>query len=129
MGADNERFVVDVGGWLHTSTLATLRRSTVLSNIIDNAPADGGPPFVDRDGAVFHNVLHYLRNGSVPRIACREYIETLLGEAQFYNIRELEAELTRMLTEYRSDTQLLLLELKAIRLALQQAEGRSTLLH
>ena len=101
---DEGRFCIEVGGVYHVSTLQTLRKSPTLKTLLTKfAGGEEETPFVDRDGAAFYYVLNFLRNGSVQYIEDPSYIEFLIIEAGYYGLRKMEGQLSKMLTERRSD--------------------------
>ena len=111
----DERYYVDIGGFLYVSTYKTLKKSPYLENMLPIEPTET-PFFVDRDGNAFYYILNFLRNGSVHVSSeDRSFIEFLMGEAQFFGLRKMESQLGKMLEKKkRPDLNDVLQEFKAI---------------
>ena len=126
---EDERFCIDVGGVYYFSTLQTLRKSTTLRNALSKYTGNEEViPFIDRDGSAFHYVLNFLRNGSVQYIDDRSFVEFLIIEAGYYGLRKMESQLSKMLTDRRSELVDLTTELRNLRIILKTAhEARPTL--
>lgn len=52
--------------------------------------------FIDRDGALFGLILHFLRNGELP-LTSRADLLLLRTDADFYGIEPLKAAVERLL--------------------------------
>ena len=62
------RTTIDVGGIMHYARESTLRKSSVISHILDKWRASENAdehPFIDRDGLIFYHILNFLRSGTV----------------------------------------------------------------
>lgn len=94
------RMVIDVGGVYYYTTETTLRKSPKLAEMIDEwriMPDADEIFFVDRDGVVFYHILSFLRSGSLsgmPKM-CQH---SLMIEAAFFQLRNMESQLTTMPT-------------------------------
>ena len=116
----DERYYLDVGGVLHVSTLKTFRRSPKLQSLLPDVCEDS-VFFIDRDGNAFYYILNFLRNGSIHLTTDdRPFLEFLMGEAAFFGLRTMEAQLQNMLlqSKKRSDLSDLTTEIRMIRAAL-----------
>ena len=120
--SDN-RYYLDVGGVLHVSTLETLRKSPTLDNLLpDNC--EESVFFVDRDGGAFFYILNFLRNGTVHlSTEDRPFLEFLMGEAAFFGLRKMEAQIQKMLEgKKRVDMSEVANELRLIRQTLTSTQ-------
>ena len=117
---EDERFCIDVGGVYYVSTLQTLRKSSTLKHILAKyADNEDVVPFIDRDAGAFHYILNFLRNGSVQYIDDRSFVEFLIVEAGYYGLRKMESQLSKMLTERRTEFADLTIEVRNLRSALK----------
>ena len=85
---------------MYTSTYTTLSKSMILKETID-ACDKAEIAFVDRDGMLFHFVLHFLRTGTISCIDDRNVLQQLLGEAGFYGLKAMESQVSRLLSDRR----------------------------
>lgn len=88
--------IVNVGGVLYTTTVATLTKfkESELANWFGGRqqalPRDpNGNPFIDRDGPMFGHVLNFLRNGRLVLPGDFREHEKLESDARFYQIQPL----------------------------------------
>ena len=117
---EDERFCIDVGGVYFASTLQTLRKSSTLKHILSKyAGKEDVVPFIDRDAGAFHYVLNFLRNGSVQYIDDRSFVEFLIVEAGYYGLRKMESQLSKMLSERRTEFTDLTIEVRNLQAALK----------
>lgn len=93
---------LNVGGALFDTTVATLTKfpDTMLARMLSGAfpvqhDADSRV-FVDRDGALFGDVLRFLRDGIVVRTRAKD-LEALLLEARYYCLDEMVADVSAAL--------------------------------
>lgn len=93
--SSSARVCIDVGGMYYYTTMATLQKSPTLKQLLEAQSGDDPDvvPFVDRDGGLFHSVLFFLRNGSVPSTDDSVHLDALVLEAGFYGLREMELQL------------------------------------
>lgn len=113
--SDQSRVYIDIGGILYTSTHTTLNKSALLKDAID-ACSESEIPFVDRDGILFQFVLYFLRTGTIYTIDDRNLLQQLLGEAGFYGLKQMESQISRLLSERRkSELQEVVKELKDLK--------------
>ncbi|EPB91713.1 hypothetical protein HMPREF1544_01424 [Mucor circinelloides 1006PhL] len=71
----------------------------LLNGVMNNKTTTGdGSIFIDRDGRLFRDVLLYLRTSMI-FTKDRDKLHSLLLEAQFYQIGELESQLVTLLDE------------------------------
>lgn len=125
----DERYYIDIGGCLYVSTYTTLKKSPTLDAILDETATET-PPFVDRDASAFQYILNFLRNGSVHvNPDDKSFIEFLMGEAQYFGLRKMESQLSKLLEKKsRNDLTDVVLEVKALSKALTatlEAAGKS----
>ncbi|CAM5072249.1 unnamed protein product [Eretmochelys imbricata] len=98
---------LNVGGTLYSTTLETLTRfpDSMLGAMFRGprpARTDGrGHYFIDRDGKAFRHVLNFLRLGRLDLPEGYAELALLRAEADFYQIRPLLAELSRLAAERR----------------------------
>ncbi|KAL7314894.1 BTB/POZ domain-containing protein kctd21 [Mucor circinelloides] len=94
---------LNVGGESFTTLYKTLSVSiffqNLLNGVMNNKTITGdGSIFIDRDGRLFRDVLLYLRTSMI-FTKDRDKLHSLLLEAQFYQIEELESRLVTLLDE------------------------------
>ncbi|KAL9558468.1 hypothetical protein MBANPS3_000886 [Mucor bainieri] len=93
---------LNVGGVNYTTLYKTISVSIFFQNllmgIMGKTTAGDGSVFVDRDGKLFRDVLLYLRT-SLIFTKDREKLQSLLLEAQFYQIGELETKLASLIND------------------------------
>lgn len=94
---------LNVGGESFTTLYRTLSVSiffqNLLNGVMNNKTTTGdGSFFIDRDGRLFRDVLLYLRTSMI-FTKDRDKLHSLLLEAQFYQIGELESQLVTLLDE------------------------------
>lgn len=110
-----ERVYIDVGGCIFVSTLQTLSKSARLADMIQKHEDSENAVFVDRDPQAFSHVLNFLRTGTVfINPEDRVYIQLLIAEANYYQLRQMEHQLTKVLDEKRYGIHDLVTELKKI---------------
>lgn len=86
-----------VGGTDFTTTSATIRRApdSLLFRMCRGSPPaevdSRGVVYIDRDGRLFHYILNFLRDGSVPIGLSRVSRMELLRETKFYGLKGLYA--------------------------------------
>lgn len=96
------RTVIDVGGILHYSRESTLRKSSVISNILDrwnNSKTDDEYPFIDRDGIMFYHILNFLRSGTVVGSDDKHFLTMLSLEAAYFKVKPMETQIVTLLNE------------------------------
>lgn len=122
----SERYAIDVGGWLYTSTLATLQKSPVLKKIIENHTGSDAIVFIDRDPTAFGHVLNFLRNGTVHAgNEDRCYLEFLLGEASYYGLRKMEQQISKTIESKRKvELEDIVAQLRKTNTLLEQVIGK-----
>jgi hypothetical protein len=95
--SDSQQVVLSVGGHRYTTTVATLRNapapslfSAMFSGRHTLHTDDTGAYFIDRDGRHFHDVLNYLRDGTLSYHPIEagdfKYLLELRSEAEFYGL-------------------------------------------
>lgn len=84
---------VDVGGFHHYTSEATLRKSEKIRELLDSQTVDEEILFIDRDGVSFLHILYYLRTGQVSLIDDEEYIRFLIQDAIFYGLPQMQTNL------------------------------------
>jgi len=83
---------LNVGGKRYTTALSTLLKDSssklyeMFSGLIPLHRDEGGVFCIDRDGRVFHHILNWLRDGSVPIGLTRVDRLELLRETKFYRL-------------------------------------------
>uniref|UniRef100_A0A8C0G477 Potassium channel tetramerization domain containing 11 n=1 Tax=Chelonoidis abingdonii TaxID=106734 RepID=A0A8C0G477_CHEAB len=98
---------LNVGGTFYSTTLETLTRfpdSMLGAMFRGPRPARTdrrGHYFIDRDGKAFRHVLNFLRLGRLDLPEGYSELALLRAEADFYQIRPLLAELSRVAAEQR----------------------------
>lgn len=86
---------VNIGGFRYMTTLATLRAdpNSMLGRMFSGEHPvmrdEDGSFVIDRDGRLFHHILNYLRDGSVPIGLTRVERLELLRELDFYGLMSL----------------------------------------
>ncbi|XP_038051089.1 BTB/POZ domain-containing protein KCTD6-like [Patiria miniata] len=97
---------VNVGGCLHTTTIATLTRypdsmlGSMFSGRLPTSRDSHGSYIIDGDGPTFRHVLNFLRRSALCVPADFSEWDLLAAEADFYQIQEL-IEAVRSLREER----------------------------
>ncbi|KAL9558473.1 hypothetical protein MBANPS3_000891 [Mucor bainieri] len=98
---------LDVGGKKFSTYYDTLKTSIYFQELIKNkqgeqatvvGTADSPIYFIDRDGHVFQEIMHYLRSYSIRKNG-EEDLKKLKVEAAFFKFNVLVAEVDRVLTE------------------------------
>lgn len=83
---------LNVGGKKYTTALTTLLKDSssklyeMFSGLVPPHRDKGGVFYIDRDGRVFHHILNWLRDGSVPIGLSRVDRLELLRETKFYRL-------------------------------------------
>ncbi|XP_027051326.1 uncharacterized protein LOC113678628 [Pocillopora damicornis] len=87
---------LNVGGHYFTTTLQTLTkdRNSRLAAMFSGKHAENGTLFLDRDGKHFRFILNYLRNGELVLPDGATFVEELLTEAEFYQIKGIQMKLS-----------------------------------
>lgn len=93
----NEKYSLDVAGFLFFTTKTTLFRSPLLKSMIeqkereDSEKEDPSPLFVDRDPFVFHHILNYLRSYKLCGVQKEDSVllDQLRCEASFFRLPDL----------------------------------------
>ena len=87
---------LNVGGHYFTTTLQTLTkdRNSRLAAMFSGEHAENGTLFLDRDGKHFRFILNYLRNGELVLPDGATFVEELLTEAEFYQIKGIQMKLS-----------------------------------
>lgn len=96
------RTTIDVGGIMHYSRESTLRKSPVISHILDKWRASGNAdehPFIDRDGLIFYHILNFLRSGTVVVPDDKHLLTVLSLEAAYFKLKTMETQIVAMLNE------------------------------
>ena len=95
----SENIKIDVGGRIFKTTLKTLRRESesvlaiMFSEKFDLKREEDESFFIDRDGALFHHILNYLRDGKISEEIIEEYGSQIQVEAEFYELSELKKQI------------------------------------
>lgn len=118
-----KRYCIDIGGVYYFSTESTLRKSPTLNAAIQqhSQEQEDIPLFVDRDGGIFHHVLYYLRNNSVPSLEDSSYIEMLVVEAGYFGLRGMELQLSRQLSERANSLTEMQRDIREMRFILEES--------
>lgn len=91
----SKQIKLDVGGFKFSTTLTTLTAdpdsmlAAMFSGRFPVEKNEDGCVFIDRDGAYFHHILNWLRNGTLPPIENHLEREYLLVESKYYQITSL----------------------------------------
>jgi len=87
---------LNVGGKVFTTTVVTLRKekdsmlAAMFSGRYKISTDKTGAYFIDRDGALFHHILTYLRTGTLPIDLSTVETRRLRTEADFYGLASLQ---------------------------------------
>ena len=82
-----------VGGVYFETTTKTLEKSEIFHNY----NKDNEILFVDRDPYLFSYVLNFMRNGEIVAYQDRVLLQSLVYEAKYFKLTELEQKLYEML--------------------------------
>lgn len=102
---EDEIVTLNVGGCLYTTTKDTLVKGDhMLSRMFSGKyklKCLDGHPFIDRDGKHFRYILNYLRSSRLVVPKDRMLLEELLVEADYYGMKDLSAQIHRLLDQER----------------------------
>ena len=93
---------LNVGGVHYTTTRATLCRypnsmlGAMFNGSMPTTKDSNGHYFIDRDGAMFHHILNYLRSASLVLPVSFQLLESLALEADFFQIEPLIQEINEL---------------------------------
>ncbi|GAN04691.1 hypothetical protein MAM1_0071c04155 [Mucor ambiguus] len=121
MDKNSKLITLNVGGKKFITFCDTLKQSTYLQKLTETKKGDQASIiqkeneqifFIDRDGEVFEEIMHYLRSFEI-RVDTVEDLEKLKIEATFFDVKELvlEAEQTLLSISDASDDATYCLEL------------------
>ncbi|KAG2211015.1 hypothetical protein INT46_010922 [Mucor plumbeus] len=111
MGNNFNLINLTVGGKKFITYYDTLKQSTYFQGLIQNnagaqaAPIEGEEDkhfFIDRDGDIFEDILHYLRSYEI-RQRSQEQLKKLEHESTFYGFDELKAKVNQALYNWVLD--------------------------
>lgn len=91
-----------VGGVYFETTTKTLAKSEIFN---DYNKEDTELLYVDRDPYLFSYVLNFMRNGEIVAYKDRVLLESLVHEAKYFKLIELERQLNEMLDSIEHDIQ------------------------
>ena len=91
-----------VGGVYFETTTKTLAKSEIFN---DYSKEDTELLYVDRDPYLFPYVLNFMRNGEIVAYRDRVLLESLVHEAKYFKLIELEKQLNKMLDSIEHDIQ------------------------
>lgn len=120
-----ETIFVNVGGCYFETTVNTLNGtgSKFFANLTHAVP-ESNTVFIDRDPTMFSIVLQYLRTRNVFAAISNNYdvsfIEQLIVEATYYDLYDMNNQLSRILNDKhkKTDIELIITELKNIKIAI-----------
>lgn len=90
----SDKIKLDVGGKFFSTTLRTLKckdgffRAKFSGNFLLE-PEEDGSYFIDRDPFTFRHILNYLRCDKAPKQLSEAEMESLMADAEYYNLPEL----------------------------------------
>ena len=103
-----QRYYIDVGGCVFTTSEDTLRKIPYIAILIDQSKlAENEVLFVDRDPMAFSYILMWVRS----QIICLgreddEYINYLMSEVVFYGVRRMESHLVEVLVSRKKSSEI-----------------------